>query len=43
MKNCPNCKHKLYPKKGGGCFCKNCNYVNDPNYLKKNGTTRKRL
>ena len=35
MKKCPNCKHKLYKKEGGGFYCKNCNFVNDPNYLKK--------
>jgi len=32
MKKCPNCKHKLYKKEGGGFYCKNCNFVNDPNY-----------
>ena len=33
VKRCPICKRKLYPKEGGGFYCKNCNFVNDPNYL----------
>ena len=32
MKFCPNCKHKLYEIEGGGFYCKNCEFVNDPNY-----------
>ncbi len=30
MQKCPNCKRKLYPKEGGGFYCKNCTFVNDP-------------
>ena len=32
MKKCPNCNRKLYPKDGGGFYCKNCGYVNNPNW-----------
>lgn len=35
MKQCPNCKKKLYSKEGGGYYCNNCTFVNDPNYLNK--------
>ncbi len=35
MKKCPNCNHKLYEKEGGGFYCKNCPFVNDPNLKKK--------
>ncbi len=35
MKQCPICNRKLYEAVGGGFFCKNCGFVNDPNYLKK--------
>ena len=42
MKFCPNCKHKLYPKEGGGFYCKNCTFVNDPNYLKEKNAKQNR-
>lgn len=32
MKKCPICNRKLYPKEGGGFYCKKCEYVNDPNF-----------
>ncbi len=32
IKKCPICNKKLYPKEGGGFYCKNCTFVNDPNY-----------
>jgi len=32
IKNCPICNHKLYPKEGGGFYCKYCHFVNDPKY-----------
>lgn len=32
---CPNCRKKLYPKEGGGFYCKFCGFVNDPNYLRR--------
>lgn len=38
MKKCPTCKHKLYPKEGGGFFCKHCPFVNDPNFQPKQAT-----
>jgi len=34
MKKCPNCNKKLYPKEGGGFYCKKCPFVNDPNWRK---------
>ncbi len=35
MKFCPICDHKLYPKEGGGFYCKNCTFVNDPHHQNK--------
>ena len=29
---CPNCKRKLYKGKKGESYCKNCGFINDPNY-----------
>ena len=40
MKKCPNCNRKLYPKEGGGFYCKNCTFVNDPNYKREDGKKR---
>jgi len=37
VKKCPNCNRKLYPKAGGGFYCKKCGFVNDPNYRRENG------
>ncbi len=41
IKLCPICNRKLYPKAGGGFYCKNCPFVNDPNYLNKNEKNEK--
>ncbi len=40
MKKCPNCNKKLYPKEGGGFYCKKCSFVNDPNYKREDGKKR---
>ena len=34
LKKCPICNHKLYKGVNGISFCKNCPYVNKPNYIK---------
>lgn len=38
MLKCPKCGHKLYGEQGKNRCCKNCSYVNYPNYkTKENG------
>jgi len=34
VKKCPICNKKLYPKEGGGFYCKFCGFINDPNWRK---------